>query len=77
MEELKLLANVLKQQRVRDIGNQLNDESKIQKFEELLVMDEISDDKDACLKIYGDLYETKKYRILKHRVKERLYNRLF
>ncbi|MBK9256560.1 MAG: hypothetical protein IPM42_13815 [Saprospiraceae bacterium] len=77
MDELKALTSILKQQANKNNADHVDWEYKIDKFEALIYNQEVNDDETAFTKLYGNVYVTNKYKTLKYRLKERLYNRIF
>jgi hypothetical protein len=77
MDDLKVLVSIIRQQNLKNNPEKNNDETKLNHFEALLFDNKITDDESAISQIYGDIYNTNKYKTLKYRVKERLHNRIF
>ena len=80
MEDLKAIINLLSKQKIKQIEI-LSEESKLSKKSFQLYNGiregKLTNDDEASLLLYNDGSQNPNYRILKHRLKQRLINTLF
>ncbi len=77
MKELQELVSVITRNKTKSItiiGNGLNDNSKLNRYYDLIASGEISSDEEAFQKLYPGERSKNSFYKLKHQLKERLYN---
>jgi hypothetical protein len=78
MQDLQILLNIIKSQRLKnEILDKKHEHNLLDKFEYLLEHSDNVNDEFMANALYGNLYITGKYNVLKYRVKERLLNKIF